>query len=395
MDLLAQSARLGLDAQLSDLQPQSSLTLADEAEAAGWQPPDYVVDQLKSGELKFADRGPGGGGELAAHPEPVALQPVRLLAKGNEYFLKHLLGTDNGVSATEAGEDQRPGRRVAREGAEGKLDLLMTLDFRMTSSTLLLRRRAAGGDLVREARHQHHGHAPVRPLLQPGDRPAVAVQDDWDAWKEIAKRFSELAVDHLGVRKDVVAKPLWHDTPEAMATVHGASATGAPGECEPVPGKTLPVLAVVERDYGAIYDKMTSIGPLMEKVGMLTKGVPYDVKREVDIPAAAQRHGAHGGVGAGQPKLETDDPRRRGDPAPVRHHNGHLATHGFKTSRSAPAPSCTTCRPSTRASRSPSPTPRPPRSGHHLARSGRVRRPAGAATPRSRSTSSGSSPSTP
>ena len=37
----------------------------------------------------------------------------------------------------------------------------------------------------------------------------------------IAKRFSELAETHLGTRKDVIAKPLWHDTPEAMAAEHG------------------------------------------------------------------------------------------------------------------------------------------------------------------------------
>jgi len=38
----------------------------------------------------------------------------------------------------------------------------------------LLRRRAAGRDLVREARSQHHRHASVRALVQPGDRPTVA-----------------------------------------------------------------------------------------------------------------------------------------------------------------------------------------------------------------------------
>ena len=67
----------------------------------------------------------------------------------------------------------------------------------------------------------------------------------------------------------------------------------------------MPVLVVAERDYTAVYDKMTTIGPLLEKVGMLTKGVAYDVKREMDI--LRNRNGvAHGGVGDGQPKVETD-----------------------------------------------------------------------------------------
>src|SRR5690606_25419073 len=120
-------------------------------------------------------------------------------------------------------------------------------------------------------------------------------------WKVIARRFSELAVDHLGTRKDVVTKPLWHDTPEAMATVHGRVQDWRTGEVEPVSGRTMPVVAEVECDYTAVYDKMTAIGPLLEKVGMLTKGVKYEVGREVDI--LRRRNGTvHGGVADGQPR---------------------------------------------------------------------------------------------
>src|SRR5690625_6542826 len=46
-------------------------------------------------------------------------------------------------------------------------------------------------------------------------------RNDWDIWKTIAKKFSELAAHHLGVRKDVVAQPLQHDSPGAMATPRG------------------------------------------------------------------------------------------------------------------------------------------------------------------------------
>ena len=71
--------------------------------------------------------------------------------------------------------------------------------------------------------------------------PAIArpgrPRTDWEAWKTIARKFSELAVDHLGTRKDVIAKPLWHDTPEAMATVHGVVQDWRTGDVEPVPGQ--------------------------------------------------------------------------------------------------------------------------------------------------------------
>jgi nitrate reductase alpha subunit len=199
----------------------------------------------------------------------------------------------------------------------------------MTSSTLF-------SDVVLPAATWYEKHdlntTDMHPFVHsfnPAIAPPWQSKTDWEAWKAVAKKFSELAVDHLGTRKDVVAKPLWHDTPEAMATVHGVVKDWRTGECEPVPGKTLPVLAVAERDYTAIYDKMTSIGPLMEKVGMLTKGVPYDVKREIDI--LRHRNGvAHGGAGAGQPRLETDIHMADAILHLSGTTNGHLATHGFK-----------------------------------------------------------------
>ncbi len=58
-------------------------------------------------------------------------------AKGDQYFLKHLLGVDNSVSAEETPEHLRPRDVDWREEApQGKIDLLLTLDFRMTTTTL-------------------------------------------------------------------------------------------------------------------------------------------------------------------------------------------------------------------------------------------------------------------
>ena len=89
------------------------------------------------------------------------------------------------------------------------------------------------------------------------------------------------------------------------------------------------MIAVAERDYTAIYDKMTSIGPLLEKVGMLTKGVAYDVKREMDI--LRQRNGvARGGAGDGQPRVETDIQMADAILHLAGVSNGHLATQGFE-----------------------------------------------------------------
>jgi nitrate reductase alpha subunit len=329
MDLLAQSVRLGWSPSYPTFD-RSSLQLADDAEAAGMDAPAYVAQQLKEGALRFAVEDPEHEDN---HPRILSLWRSNLLgssAKGNEYFLRHLLGTDSAATAVEAPPDKRP-RDVEwpDKAAEGRLDLLMTIDFRMTSSTIF-------SDVVLPAATWYEKHdlstTDMHPFVHsfnPAISPPWETKSDWDTWKVIARRFSELAVDHLGTRKDVVAKPLWHDTPEAMATEHGVVKDWKTGEVDPIPGKTMPVIAVAERDYTAIYEKMTSIGPLMERVGMLTKGVAYDVKREIDI--LRTRNGvARGGAGDGQPKVETDVQMADAILHLAGVSNGHLATQGFR-----------------------------------------------------------------
>lgn len=329
MDLLVQSARLGWTPSYPQFD-RSSLAVSDEAKEAGVPVGEYVASALKAGTLRLAVEDPEAPDN---HPRVLSLWRANLFgssAKGNEYFLKHLLGTDNAVRAAEAPESMRPEGVVWPERApEGKLDLLLTLDFRMTSSTLL-------SDVVLPAATWYEKHdintTDMHPFVHsfnPAIAPPWQSKSDWETWKTIAKRFSELAVDHLGTRTDVVAKPLWHDTPEAMATVHGRVQDWAKGECDPVPGKTMPVLVEVTRDYPATYEKMTSIGPLMEKAGMLTKGVRYEVGREIDLLRG--RHGvARTGAGAGQPRMETDIQVADAILHLSGVSNGHLATQGFR-----------------------------------------------------------------
>jgi len=57
--------------------------------------------------------------------------------KGHEYFLKHLLGTQHGVQGKDLGET---GQEIPQEvtwhpeAPRGKLDLLVTLDFRISTT---------------------------------------------------------------------------------------------------------------------------------------------------------------------------------------------------------------------------------------------------------------------
>ena len=329
MDLLAQAARLGWAPSYPQFD-RSSLAVADEAAAAGQSVGDYVAASVKEGSLRFAIEDPEHPDN---HPRVLSLWRANLFgssAKGNEYFLKHLLGTSNAVRAQQAPPGMRP-RDVEwpEDLAEGKLDLLLTLDFRMTSSTLL-------SDIVLPAATWYEKHDlnttdmhPYVNSFNPAIAPPWQSKSDWETWKAIAEGFSALAVEHLGTRTDVVAKPLWHDTPEALATVHGRVLDWRKGECDAVPGRTLPVLTAVERDYTAIHARMTAVGPLLENVGMVTKGVAYDPTREIDELRRLNGE-VRGGPAAGRPRLETDIHVAEAILRLAGTTNGHLATQGFK-----------------------------------------------------------------
>ncbi|GAA0285933.1 nitrate reductase subunit alpha [Actinomadura nitritigenes] len=329
-DIIAQAARLGWMPSYPTFD-RNPLDLADEAEASGKQVGEHVVEELKAGRLKFACQDPDAPENV---PRVLTVWRSNLLgssAKGDEYFLKHLLGTGNAVRAEEAAPEQRPKEVVWRDEAPaGKLDLLLSLDFRMTSTTLY-------SDIVLPAATWYEKHdlntTDMHPFVHsfnPAIAPPWQTRSDWQAFQAIAAAFSRLAETHLGVRKDVVAMPLLHDTPDEMATPHGRVADWAAGECEPVPGVTMPKLVTVERDYPAVAAKMSALGPLAEKLGATTKGVTFDVAEQVEY--LAHKNGVvRGGPADGRPSLQRDVQACEMILAFSGTTNGHLATQGFHT----------------------------------------------------------------
>ncbi len=216
-DLIAQSARMGWMPSYPTFD-RNPLDLTDEAAAAGKPVAEHVVEELESGRLRFACEDPDSPENF---PRVLSIWRANLLgssAKGNEYFLEHLLGTDSSLRAEEAGEGMRPRDVVWHDEAPvGKLDLLLSLDFRQTSTTLF-------SDVVLPAATWYEKHdlntTDMHPFVHsfnPAIAPPWQTRTDWDAWQAIAKRFSELAENHLGTRRDVVAVPLLHDTPDELA----------------------------------------------------------------------------------------------------------------------------------------------------------------------------------
>ncbi|WP_406045632.1 nitrate reductase subunit alpha [Micromonospora sp. NBC_00898] len=329
MDLLAQSARAGWMPSMPTFD-RSPLDLADEALAASPDDPaGWVAEQLGRGDVKFACTDPDAPENW---PRVLTVWRANLLgssAKGNEYFLRHLLGTDANLRADEAPEELRPKDVTWREEApEGKLDLLLSLDFRMTSTTLF-------SDIVLPAATWYEKHdlssTDMHPFVHaftPAINPPWQTRTDFDAFHGIAKAFSALAGPRLGVRKDLVAAPLLHDTPDAMATPHGRVRDWAAEGETPVPGRTMPKLVVVERDYGAIADKLAALGPLMDTLGTTGKGVSVDVRPEVEY--LRHKNGAvRGGVADGRPSLARDTHACEAILALSGTTNGRVATAGF------------------------------------------------------------------
>ncbi|GIH70190.1 nitrate reductase subunit alpha [Sphaerimonospora thailandensis] len=330
VDLLSQSARMGWMPSYPTFN-RNSLDLADEAEASGREAGPYIAEQVQAGELGFACEDPDAPENW---PRVLTVWRANLLgssAKGNEYFLRHLLGTDSSVRAEELGPDQRPKDVTWREeGPRGKLDLLLSLDFRMTSTTLF-------SDIVLPAATWYEKHdlssTDMHPFVHaftPAIDPPWQTRTDFAAFHAIAKAFSTLARTHLGVRKDLVAAPLLHDTPDELANPHGLVRDWRETGQTPVPGRTFPKVVVVERDYGAIAEQMAALGPLADRLGATTKGITFDVEAEVE--RLRRINGTvHGGVAEGRPSLATDVQMCETILALSGTTNGHLAAQGFAT----------------------------------------------------------------
>ncbi len=283
------------------------IEIAAKAEKAGKDVKDFVVDGLKNGDINFSCEDPD---DPKNFPRNLFVWRSNLLGssgKGHEYFLKHLLGTTHGVQGKDLGEmgGQKPEHVKWHEDApEGKLDLLTTIDFRMSTTALY-------SDIVlptatwyeKDDLNTSDMHPFIHPLSQAVD-PAWECRSDWNIFKGLAEKFSEVAPEVLGVEKDVVLVPILHDTPGEIAQPFDVK-DWKNGDIEPIPGVTMPNIAVVERDYPNTYARFTALGPLMKKVGNGGKGIAWNTDDEVDFLGELNGTVHTEGVAKGLPKINT------------------------------------------------------------------------------------------
>ena len=307
IDCNVRSERMGWLPSAPQLE-ENPLQLTKAAEKAGKQTKDYIVERLKAGSLRMSCEDPD---DPRNFPRNLFIWRSNLLGssgKGHEYMLKHLLGTDDGLLGKDLSElgGKKPKEVVWHKDAPtGKLDLVVTLDFRMSTTCVY-------SDIVLASATWYEKNdlntSDMHPFIHPLSRavdPAWESRSDWDIYKGLAKKFSEICVGHLGVEKDVVALPILHDTPAEMAQALDVK-DWKKGEIDPIPGKTMPSFIEVERDYPNTYKKFTALGPLMTKIGNGGKGIAWNTEKEVDFLGKLNRVVTEEGVSKGLPRIESD-----------------------------------------------------------------------------------------
>ena len=312
-DLVARSARQGWMPSYPTF-AENPLEMGRRARLSGADPARWLAAERAAGRARFACEDPD---DPANWPRVLTVWRANLIgssAKGNEFFLRHLLGAQDNAAAPEAPPGQRPTEVTWHEEApRGKLDLLLALDFRMTSTTLF-------ADLVLPAATWYEKHDlsstdmhPYVHAFSPAIDPPWQARTDFEIFHGLAAKVSELAVGRLEETYDLVATALQHDTP---------------GEV-PANGPTSPQVTVVPRDYTALADRLASFGPLAVREGMRVKGVTVRPEPESDWLAKRCGTGSRGAA-RGRPLLDTDVKFCEAILALSGTTNGRIAAEGFR-----------------------------------------------------------------
>jgi len=259
---------------------KNPIEIAKDAEADGVKGnPDiakWIVGKLKLKELKFAVEEP----DVPQNWPRLWLiwrgNAISSSGKGHEYILKHYLGTHNATIADELAKGTVKNAKWAPNAPVGKLDLVVDINFRMDTSALY-------SDIVLPTATWYEKndlnstdlHSFIHPLAE-AVAPCWESKSDWEIFKAVAKKVSELAKVHLPEPvREVTMVPLQHDTPAELAQSEMKDWTT--GECDAIPGKTMPNFVVVERDYVNLYNRFTSLGPGIKTDGIGAHGLSWSV----------------------------------------------------------------------------------------------------------------------
>lgn len=288
---------------------KNPIQLATEAKAAGAESDEevgkYVAQQLKSGDLEFASQDIDAEENFPRNLFVWRANLIGTSAKGHEYFLKHLLGAQNGV-LSEGNEGAECKEIKWHEKAPiAKLDLMVDVNFRLNST-------GAYSDIVLPTATWYEKndlnttdmHPFIHPLSEAVD-PGWESRSDWQIFRTLSKKFSELAAKHLGTQTDLLANPMMHDTAQELAQPLGVD-DWKDSDVDPVPGKNMPIIKTIERDYSQVGKKFEALGPMMEKAGNNVKGIDWNTEKEYQHLKHYNGTIKEEGITKGMPSLQVD-----------------------------------------------------------------------------------------
>jgi nitrate reductase alpha subunit len=265
--------------------PENPLDVAKQARAAGADSPEkvasWVAKRLQNKEMKFSVEDPDAEANWPRVWFIWRGNALMASAKGHEYFLRHYLGTHDNALGQDLAQDSVKEVAWHEIAPQGKMDLVVDLNFRMDTSALY-------SDIILPAATWYEKadlnstdmHSFIHPL-SPAVPPCWESKSDWAIFKEVAKKFSELSAKHFPEPvEDLVATPLAHDSPGEIAQADMKQ--WIHGECEAIPGKTMPAFRIVKRDYKNVYNQYISFGPVARQNGLGAHGTSYSIEAEYD-----------------------------------------------------------------------------------------------------------------
>jgi nitrate reductase alpha subunit len=279
MDLQAAAVRMGW----LPFYPQfnrNPIELVQEAEGAGARSEQkigaWIVDQLQGGKLRFSVEDPDSPENWPRVWLIWRANALHSSAKGQEYFFRHYLGTHDNAIADEVARDCVHEIQWRDAPPQGKLDLVVDLNFRMDTSALYSDIILASASWYeKDDLNTTDLHSYIHPLGA-AVPPCWESRTDWDIFRGLAEKTSEVARVHFPVPfREIVATPLLHDTPDEIAQPEVKD--WSKGECDPVPGKTMPHFQVVERDYVNLFHRFNSLGPGIKEHGVEDHGVEIPI----------------------------------------------------------------------------------------------------------------------
>ena len=161
------------------------------------------------------------------------------------------------------------------------MDLVIDINFRMDTSALYSDIVLPTATFYEKADlNSTDLHSFIHPLSA-AVPPCWESKSDWQVFKSIAKTFSGIAAKHFpDPVKDIVATPLAHYSAGEIA--QPAMKDWITGEIEAVPGRTMPSLKVVSRDYKNVHNQFCSFGRLARDQGLGAHGTHYAIEDVYD-----------------------------------------------------------------------------------------------------------------